>query len=108
MAVEPKQKQAVPNAPVATRVNRVPAPVAGVNNAPLVNRVQPTIKTLLRARYATLAIIRRNWAKRLVCRAFLERMKMILVRTLVKLVVKDNINMHPATKLAWIAKWVST
>jgi hypothetical protein len=33
---------------------------------------------------------------------------MILDRTLVKLVVKDNIKMHLATKLVWVAKLGST
>jgi hypothetical protein len=40
--------------------------------------------------------------------AILERLKMALVRTVVKHVVKDNTKMSLATKLVWVAKWGST
>jgi hypothetical protein len=33
---------------------------------------------------------------------------MALVRKLVKLVVKDNIKMHPVRKLVWVANWANT
>jgi hypothetical protein len=39
----------------------------------------------------------------IVCIAILERLKMALVRSLAKLVVKDNIKMHPATKRVLVA-----
>ena len=53
VVVVPKQKQAVPNAPAATRVKRVRATVVLVNNARRVNLVNPMIKTLLLARRVT-------------------------------------------------------
>ena len=63
VAVVPKQKQAVPNVSVATRVNRVRAPVARVNNAPLVNRVPPMMQRPILVRLVTLDIIKMIWAK---------------------------------------------
>ena len=70
VVVEPKQKQAVPNVPVVTRVKRVRAPVARVNNAPRVNLVNPMIKTLLLARRVTPASTKKTKDKPLVTSAF--------------------------------------
>jgi hypothetical protein len=70
VVVVPKQKQAVPNAPVATRVKRVRAPVARVTNAQLVNLVNPMIKTLLLARRVTPASSKKTKDKPLVTSAF--------------------------------------
>jgi hypothetical protein len=93
---------AAPNAPVATLVNRVRVIMALVKRVRWVNLVHPMIKTLLHARHATPGIIKKIRAKRLVYRAFLERMKTILVRTLVKIATLVNIKMHLAMKRVWI------
>jgi hypothetical protein len=98
----------VPNALVVVPVNRVRVKMVLVKHVRWVNLVHPMTVLLILARHATLGIIKKIRAKRLVCRAFLGRMKMILVRTLVKIAAKDNIKMRQVTKLAWIAKWVST
>jgi hypothetical protein len=54
------------------------------------------------------AIIKQIQAKRLVCRAFQERMKIELVQQNVKIAPKDNIKVHRATKPVWVAKLGST
>ena len=58
-----KQKRAVQSAPVATRVNRVRAPVARVNNAPRVNRVRPTMIRPILVRPVTRGTIKKILAK---------------------------------------------
>jgi hypothetical protein len=78
VAVVPKQKQAVPNVPVATRVNLVRATVARVNNAPRVNRGYPMMQRLLLARRASLASIKTIWAKLPVYRVFRANIKTCL------------------------------
>jgi len=108
VAVVPKQKQAVPNVSVATRVKRVLATVAHVNNAPLVNRVSPMMQRPILVRLVTRGTIKKIWARRRVCRAYREHMKMTLVRPNVKIAAKDNIKMHRVTKRVWLAKWVNS
>jgi hypothetical protein len=89
-------------------VNRVQVTVANVKNVPLVNPVNPRIKTRLRAPHATRATIKKRRAKRRVCLAFLECMKMIRVRSNAKLVAKDNIKAYRATTRVWIAQLANT
>jgi hypothetical protein len=66
------------------------------------------IKKRMLAHHATRARIKKRRAKRLVCRAFLERMRMIRVPPNVKIVAKDNIKAYRATTRVWIAKWANT
>ena len=58
VVVVPKQKQAVPNAPVATRVKRAQAPVAHANNVRRVNRVRPMMIRSILERLVTRGIIK--------------------------------------------------
>jgi hypothetical protein len=88
----------VPNAPVVTQVKRVLVTMGLVNHVGRVIPVNPTTQTRLRARHATRVTTKKNRAKRLVCRAFLERMKTILVQKHVKFVRSDNIKTHLAMK----------
>ena len=88
---------AVPNAPVAPLAKRVLPVAKYVRRANLVN---PMIQKRILVHHATRACIKQIRAKRLVCRAFLERMKIELVHQNVKIAALDNIKMHLATKLA--------
>jgi hypothetical protein len=98
----------VPNAPVAVRVKPVLALVVLVKNVRLVNHEHPMIKTLLRARHVIPDFIKQLWAKHLVYRAFLARMKTIPVQQNVKIAAVGSIKMHLAMTLVWIAKRVNT
>ena len=98
----------VPNASVATRVKPERALVVLVKNVPLVNLVNPMIQTLLRARHATRAVIKMNWAKLPVCRAFPERIKMTLVQQNVKNATLGNTKIDPVMTPVWIAQWANT
>ena len=73
-----------------------------------VNLVHPMTILLMRAHHAKVAIIKQLRAKRLVCRAFLARMKTTLVQQNVKIARKDNTKMYLAMTLVWIAKWANT
>jgi hypothetical protein len=98
----------VPNAPVAVLVKPVLALVVLVKNVRLVNHVHPMIKTLLCARHVIPDFIKQLWAKHLVYRAFLARMKTIPVQQNVKIAAVGNIKMHLAMTRVWIAKSAST
>jgi hypothetical protein len=86
----------VPNALVVVPVNRVRVIMVLVKHVRKVNLVHPMTVLLLHARHATLGIIKKIKAKRLVCRAFLGRMKTILVQQNVKIAALDNIKMYLA------------
>ena len=86
----------VPNAPAVMPVKRERGPTGLVNHVGWVISVNPTIQTLLRARHANRGITNKRWAKRLVCRAFPARMKMIPVLPNVKNVALGNTKMHLA------------
>jgi hypothetical protein len=90
----------VSNAPVATLVNRVLVPMVRAKHVRLVNLVHPMIRRLFLARHVIPAIINTFRAKRLVCRAYLARMKIELVHQNVKIAALDNIKMYLATTLA--------
>jgi hypothetical protein len=77
--------QVAPNAPVATRVKRVWVIMALVKHVMRVNFVHPMTLLLIRAHHAKVAIIKQVRAKRLVCRAYLARMKTIPVQPNVKI-----------------------
>jgi hypothetical protein len=53
-------------------------------------------------------LIKRKKANLIVCRVFLEHLKMTRAQKLVKFVAKDNIKINPVMKPVWIAKWVGT
>ena len=103
-----KASQEVPSAPVVPRVNPVRVTMVRAKYVRRANLVHPTIQTRLRARHANRATFKKIRAKRLVCRAFLARMKMILVRPTVKIAALDNIKMYRATILVWIAQSANT
>ena len=75
VVVEPKQKQAVPNAPVVTRVKRVPVLVVLVNNVRRVNRVRPMMIRPILVRLVTRGIIKKISAKLPVYRVFRGNIK---------------------------------
>ena len=85
-----EKNKLVLHAKIAEQVNSAP-----VTQIPLVN-------------IARKVLIKRKKANLIVCRVFLEHLKIKQDQLRVKRVAKDNIKMHLATKLAWIAKWVST
>jgi hypothetical protein len=85
---------AVPNAPVAPLAKRVLPVAKYVRRANLVN---PMIQKRMLVHHATRACIKQIRAKRLVCRAFLERMKTIPVQPNVKSAALGNTKMHRAT-----------
>ena len=87
------------NAPVVTRVKRVLVTMGLVNHAGRVISVNPAIQTLLRAHHAKVAIIKLTRAKRLVCRAFLARMKTMPVQPNVKIAALGNTKMYLAMTL---------
>jgi hypothetical protein len=91
--------QVAPNAPVATRVKRVRVMGARVKNVRRVNLVCPKISTRLLVHRVPLELIKKIRAKRLVCRAYLARMKTIPVQHSVKIAVLDNIKLHLAMTL---------
>ena len=90
----------VPNAPVVPLAKQVPVLMVLAERVMRDNHANPMIQTRLRARPAKVALIKTKMAKRLVCRAYLERMKIELVHQNVKIAALDNIKMHLATKLA--------
>ena len=63
VVVVPKQKQAVPNVSVSTRVNRVRVLVVLVNNVRRVNLVRPMMQRPILVRRASPANIKALWAK---------------------------------------------
>jgi len=75
VVVVKKARPVVQNAPVVALVNQVRVMGADAKNVRRVNLVRPTMTTLIRAHYATLAIIKQIRAKHLVCRAYQERIK---------------------------------
>jgi len=98
----------VPNAPVATLVNRVRVIMVCAKHVRGVNLVNPMTILLILARHATLGFIKKIRAKRLVYPAYLERMQMVQVSNLAKDVAKDNIKIWPAMNPVWIVKLVNT
>ena len=88
---------AVPNAPVAPLAKRVRIPMALAKYVRRANLVNPMIQKRMLVHHATRACIKQIRAKRLVCRAFLERMKTILVQPNVKSAALGNTKMHRAT-----------
>ena len=76
VVVVKKRTLAVQNAPVVSRVNLVQGPVAGANNAPLVNREPPMMIRPILVRLVTRGIIKKIWAKLPVCPAFRANIKM--------------------------------
>ena len=88
----------VPNAPVVPRAKRVRVPMALAKHVRRVNLVHPMTILLMRAHHAKVAIIKQLRAKRLVCRAFLARMRMALVQQIVKIAALDNTKMRLAMK----------
>jgi hypothetical protein len=90
---------AVPNAPVAPLAKRVRVLMVLAKHALRDNHANPTIQTLLRACDAKVALIKKNRAKHLVCRAFLERMKTIPVQPNVKSAALGNTKMYRAMTL---------
>ena len=97
-----------PNAPVATLVNRERVSMARAKHVWRVNLVHPMTILLIRAHHAKVAIINQARVKRLVCRAFLARMKTLPVLPNVKIAASGNIKMHLAMIRVWIAKWANT
>ena len=93
----------VPNAPVVPLAKQVPVLMVLAERVMRDNHANPMIQSRLRARPAKVALIKTKMAKRLVCRAFLARMKMILVRPNVKSAALDNIKMYRATTRVWVA-----
>jgi len=89
---------AVPNAPVAMRVKQEPVPVADANNVPPGKLVNPRMQPLLLAPPVLPDIIKMNWAKLPAYPAFLEHLKIELVRQNVKIAALDNIKMCLAMK----------
>ena len=87
---------AVPNAPVVPRAKRAPVLTVLAKHVLRDNHANPMIQTRLRARRAKVALIKTKMAKRLVCRAFLARMKMIRVQPNAKFAALGNTNMYPA------------
>jgi hypothetical protein len=69
---------------------------------------KPKKKVPKNARNVPSESIKRKKANLIVCRAFLEHLKMTRVQKLVKFVAKDNIKINPVMKPVWIAKWVGT
>ena len=91
-----KAIRAVPNALVAPLAKRVPVLMVNVNNVPLVNHVHLMIQTRLRAYHVLPGLIKQVQAKRLVCRAYLARMKTVPVRRNVKIAALGNTKMQLA------------
>ena len=98
----------VPNVPAVPLVKRVRASMVLAKPVRWVNLVRPTTILLLLADRAQVAIIKQFRAKRLVCRAFLARMRMRLDQPNVKIAAKDNIKAYRATTRVWIAQQVDT
>jgi hypothetical protein len=76
--------QEVPNAPVATLVNRVRVTMVRAKPVRRVNLVNLMIGRLILAHHANRATIKKSRVKRLVCRAFLARIKIHQANTPVK------------------------
>jgi hypothetical protein len=98
----------VPNAPVVPLVKQERVSMALAKHVRWVNLVHPMTLLLIRAHLAKVAIIKQLRAKRLVCLAFLARMKMTLVPQIAKIAALGNTKMHLAMERVWIAKWVGT
>ena len=85
-----EKNKLVLHAKIAEQVNSAP-----VTQIPLVN-------------IARKVLIKRKKANLIVCRVFLEHLKMTRAQKLAKNVAKDNIKINPVMKPVWIAKWVGT
>jgi hypothetical protein len=88
-----KVSQEVPNALVATPVNRVQVIMVHAKYVRKVSLVNPMIRRLILAHRASLATIKKIRAKRLVCHAYPEPIKIYQANTPVKNVLK----IHPMT-----------
>ena len=53
-------------------------------------------------------LIKRNKANLIVCRVFLEHLKIAQAPKSAEHVAKDNIKLNPVMKPVWIVKWVDT
>ena len=91
-----KAIRAVPNAPVVPLAKRVPVLMVLAKHVMRGNHANPMIQTRLRARPAKVALIKTKMAKRLVCRAYLARMKTVPVRRNVKIAALGNTKMQLA------------
>ena len=89
----------VPNASVATRVKPERALAVLAKHVRRANLVHPMTQKRMLVHHATRARIKKMRAKRLVCRAFLERMKTIPVQPNVKSAALGNTKMYPAMTL---------
>ena len=86
----------VPNAPAVPLAKQVPVLMVLAERVMRDNHANPMIQTRLRARPAKVALIKTKMAKRLVCRAFLARMKTIPVQPNAKIAALGNIKIHLA------------
>ena len=66
------------------------------------------VKQIPPVNIARKVLIKRKKANLIVCRVFLEHLKMTRAQKLAKNVAKDNIKINPVMKPVWIAKWVGT
>jgi len=65
----------VPNASIATLVNRVLARDVNAKHVRRVNFVRPTMQHLIRAGHVAQAIIKKTWVKHRVCHAYQEHLR---------------------------------
>jgi hypothetical protein len=91
--------RAVPNAPVVPLAKPVRVLMVLAKHVMRVNHVHPMTLLLIRAHYAKVALIKTKEVKRLVCHAYLARMKTILVQPIVNSAALDNTKMYLATTL---------
>ena len=85
-----EKNKLVLHAKIAEQVNSAP-----VTQIPLVN-------------IARKVLIKRKKANLIVCRVFLEHLKMAQAQKSAEHVAKDNIKINPVMKLVWIVTWVGT